>query len=150
MTADMQILEDCELPQAARRWIEAALLSAADQLGPFSCTVLATTEEEIRRLNREFRGIDRVTDVLSFPSREDGDPEEADGFAGDIAVCVAQAERQAAELGQPPERELGFLALHGALHLHGYDHEAEGEAEEMYALQRQIMQAAERRLGTDA
>lgn len=152
MPADTEIslLGECEVPDGAAAWIEAPLTVLAERTGPLSCTVLLTTEDGIRALNREFRGRDAVTDVLSFPSRAPGDPPEPDGFAGDIAVCVAQAERQAVELGHPLERELAFLALHGALHLLGRDHEDPDEAERMYAEQRDIMREALRRLGTDA
>lgn len=86
-------------------------------------TVLLTTEDEIRSLNARFREIDRVTDVLTFPAWE-GEALLAppDGYLGDIAICVRRAEEQAEEYGHSLERELAFLAVHGGLHLLGYDH----------------------------
>ncbi|MBD5559481.1 MAG: rRNA maturation RNase YbeY [Clostridia bacterium] len=147
MSAQIELLTECDVPEGARAWIETAMKEAAERLGAFSCTVLLTTEDEIQRLNREFRGIDQVTDVLSFPSRDADGPPEPDGFAGDIAVCVTRAAEQAEALAQPLEQELAFLCVHGALHLNGWDHEQETEAEEMYAMQREIMRDVLARFG---
>lgn len=83
--------------------------------------VLLTTDREIRRLNREFRHKDKATDVLSFPALEPVNGQEAQ--AGDLAVSVETAERQAAEAGHALFVELQVLVLHGVLHLAGYDHE---------------------------
>ena len=80
--------------------------------------VLVTTSRELRLLNRRFRGQDKPTDVLSFP------PAFADKkFAGDLAISAEIAARNARELGHPPATEIKILALHGVLHLAGYDHE---------------------------
>ncbi len=84
---------------------------------------------EIQRMNRDFRHMDAVTDVLSFPAWE-GDALMAppDGYLGDIAICYPRAAEQAAAYGHSLGRELCFLAVHGALHLCGYDHmDAESE-----------------------
>jgi probable rRNA maturation factor len=81
----------------------------------FAC--LVTGDAEVRRLNRRFRGKNSVTDVLSFASSE------KNGFAGDLAISVDRARRQAAEHGHSLEDELRMLILHGALHLTGLDHE---------------------------
>lgn len=92
--------------------------------------VLVTDAEEIQRLNAAYRSIDRVTDVLTFPAWE-GDAIlcPPDGYLGDIAICYERAVEQAEEYGHSLERELAFLAVHGALHLLGYDHmEPEDEA----------------------
>lgn len=85
--------------------------------------VLLTTKNRIQELNRSFRQTDRVTDVLTFPAWE-GDAIVAppDGYLGDIAICVDRAKEQAAEYGHSIAREYAFLAVHGALHLLGYDH----------------------------
>jgi probable rRNA maturation factor len=82
-------------------------------------TVLLTTDREIRRLNRQFRGKDKATDVLSFPADVPG-PEK---IAGDLAISVARARCQSVEQGHPLRTELKVLILHGLLHLAGYDHE---------------------------
>jgi probable rRNA maturation factor len=82
-----------------------------------SIACLVTGDAEVRRLNRQFRGKNSATDVLSFPSSE------KNGFAGDLAISVDRACRQAAEHGHSLEDELRILILHGALHLTGLDHE---------------------------
>ena len=98
----------------------------------------------IRRFNAEYRGIDRVTDILSFPIAEDGDLEEAfDGERiqlGDIVLSLERARSQAEEFGHPFEREVAFLCVHSTLHLLGYDHETGEEDEtDMRARQRDVM-----------
>jgi len=84
-------------------------------------TVLLTTDAAIRKLNRRFRGKNKATDVLSFPAEGLG----AEGIAGDVAISVTTALRQAAEQGHPLSTEVKVLILHGLLHLAGYDHEAD-------------------------
>ena len=85
-------------------------------------SVLLTTDATIRRLNRQFRGKDKATDVLSFPAPES----VAGGVAGDIAISVPTARRQAREQGHALAVEIKVLVLHGLLHLAGYDHERDG------------------------
>jgi probable rRNA maturation factor len=93
----------------------------------FDC--LVTSDQELRRLNREFRGKDKATDVLSFPA---GPLPEGRGSVsgtrhlGDIAVSVGRARAQAREFGHSVEREIQILMLHGVLHLMGMDHESDG------------------------
>jgi probable rRNA maturation factor len=86
-------------------------------------SVLLTTDAGIRRLNRLFRGIDRSTDVLSFPAP--ALPTSAEPVAGDLAISVPTARRQAAEHGHSLSAEIKILMLHGLLHLAGYDHHAD-------------------------
>lgn len=83
-------------------------------------SVLLTTDRSIRRLNREFRGIDKATDVLSFPAQSMPGLEK---LAGDLAISVPTARRQAVQCDHPLGTELKVLMLHGLLHLAGYDHE---------------------------
>jgi len=87
-----------------------------------SVSVLLTGDAEIRRLNREFRGKDKATDVLSFPAAEIHGRSQS---AGDLAVSVETAAREAALRGHPLDTELRLLLLHGILHLAGYDHETD-------------------------
>ncbi len=82
-------------------------------------SVLITTNREMRRLNRSFRGKDKPTDVISFPAMD----VVADKFAGDLAISGEIAKANAKSLGHSPEAELQVLILHGLLHLAGYDHE---------------------------
>jgi probable rRNA maturation factor len=97
--------------------------------------VLLTSDAEIKRLNRSFRGKNKATDVLSFPA-----PAEIDGLAGDLAVSLDTAARQAAEHGHGLRDEVRILLLHGLLHLAGEDHETDsGEmARREAALRREL------------
>ena len=90
-----------------------------------SVSVLLTGDAEIQRLNREFRGKNKPTDVLSFPSGENAGRART---AGDLALSVETAEREAQRLGHSLNLELKVLLLHGVLHLAGYDHEADSGA----------------------
>jgi probable rRNA maturation factor len=91
-------------------------------------SVLLTTDNEIRRLNRQFRGKNKATDVLSFPAMPLEDAKAADRVAGDLAISVPTAQRQADQLHHSLATEIKVLILHGLLHLAGYDHETdEGE-----------------------
>ncbi len=85
-------------------------------------TCLITTDRDLRKLNRKFRGQDHATDVLSFPAQSD------DGALGEIAISFDRAASQAAEFGHPVEDELRILMLHGALHLAGMNHETDSGA----------------------
>ncbi|MFC5532131.1 rRNA maturation RNase YbeY [Cohnella yongneupensis] len=128
-------------------------------------TLTLTDDEGIRELNRQFRGLDKPTDVLSFSMLEgeeadinfddeyevieSEDSEEvgstADPFAdmlGDIVISVPRAEAQAEEYGHSFERELGFLFVHGFLHLLGYDHDDEEQEREMFAKQEEVLKEA--------
>jgi len=88
-------------------------------------TVLLTTDAAIRKLNRQFRGKDKATDVLSFPSEGPLPGSPAEEIAGDIAISVTTALGQAADHGHSLSTEIKVLMLHGLLHLAGYDHEAD-------------------------
>ena len=104
-------------------------------------TVLLTDDAAIHAMNREYRGVDRPTDVLSFPAWEGENlPQIPDAFLGDIAISVDTAKRQAEEYGHSFSRELSFLTVHGMLHLLGYDHMKEEEKERMFALQNEILE----------
>jgi len=83
-----------------------------------SATIAFVSDKRIRELNRQFRGIDKATDVLSFPAEEEFN-------LGDIAVSVETAALQATENGLPFDQEIAQLILHGLLHLCGYDHETD-------------------------
>jgi probable rRNA maturation factor len=104
-------------------------------------TVLLTTDAALRDLNRRFRGEDKATDVLSFPAKPLQNPKPAERVAGDVAISVETARRQAAEQGHALTCELKVLILHGVLHLAGYDHES--DAGRMQRRERQLR----RRLG---
>jgi len=88
-------------------------------------SVLLTSDAAIRKLNRQFRGKDKPTDVLSFPSGPIQNAKLAERVAGDLAISLHTALKQAAEQGHPLSSELKILILHGLLHLAGYDHEVD-------------------------
>lgn len=114
-------------------------------------------EEEIRAVNAQQRGIDAVTDVLSFPSVAftageyppftaenfpcDIDPENGCVQLGSILICEQTAERQAAEYGHSVEREKGYLFLHGLLHLLGFDHMTDADKKKMRTAEEAILQS---------
>ncbi len=101
-------------------------------------SVTVCDNERIRELNLEYRGVDRETDVLSFPLFD----EEENGVMplGDIVISLEKAQAQAEEYGHPLERELAFLTAHSMLHLLGYDHETSKEEEEdMFRRQEEIL-----------
>lgn len=103
-------------------------------------TVLLTNDEEIRSMNSHFRNIDRVTDVLTFPAWE-GDAllTPPDGYLGDIAICIPRAIEQAEQYGHSLDREIAFLAVHGCLHLLGYDHINSEDEKTMRSKQTEIL-----------
>ena len=104
----------------------------------FEINVTICDDNEIREINKEHRGIDRTTDVLSFPFLDFETPEVMT-LLGDIIISRDTAYRQAEEYGHSPKREFCFLAAHSALHLLGYDHETDSEREEMESKQREIL-----------
>jgi len=87
---------------------------------------LITGDAELRRLNRDFRGQDYATDVLSFPADRSRGCEEAVASLGDLAISLARARAQAREFGHATEQEIQILMLHGLLHLLGQDHARDG------------------------
>ncbi len=128
-------------PEGTAETIAAAIEGALKNRGRAgSVAVRVVDDETIHEINREYRGVDRPTDVISFPA-EEGEEILAppDGFIGDIVISYPRAEEQSAEYGHSVRRELSFLAVHGTLHLLGYDHMKEEEAGEMFALQDEIL-----------
>ncbi|WP_040948383.1 rRNA maturation RNase YbeY [Gorillibacterium massiliense] len=158
--------DEMEITEALTGLLEKLLQIAGAQEGVEHGEVALTfvDDEEIHRLNNEFRNIDRPTDVLSFPmfEKDEDEPrinyddleevENEDGTApddfteeeplGDIVISIPRAVAQSEEYGHSVERELGFLFIHGFLHLIGYDHESDDEEREMFAKQESILQEA--------
>ncbi len=106
--------------------------------GDTSLTVVIGGDNQIQELNRQYRGEDHPTDVLSFPSGE-VDPEDGSLYLGDIIISFPQALRQAKEGNHPIEAELRLLVVHGVLHLIGYDHADPGGKDAMWAAQAEIL-----------
>ena len=103
--------------------------------------IIFVTKEEIQRLNREFRKIDKVTDVISFALIDDKDIIKTDEL-GDIFICLDKAFEQAKEYQHSENREVCFLAVHGYLHLCGFDHMTKEDEEIMFSKQEEILQKA--------
>ena len=105
-------------------------------------SVVITDNETVRRLNHQYRNIDAPTDVLSFQNPPDPDFPNSDvpaPYLGDIVIAYPVAEDQALAAGRPASEETILLAVHGALHLLGFDHDTPTSKEKMWAAQRQIM-----------
>jgi len=98
--------------------------------------VLLTSDEAVAELNQRFRGKAGPTNVLSFPA-----PANPENHLGDVALAHGVCAREAAEQGKTLEQHLAHLVVHGVLHLLGYDHETDGEAEAMEALERSILES---------
>ncbi len=144
---------DCDealFPQAAA--LENALDGFVETDVPLAIEVSFVDEEEIRRLNRELRGIDKVTDVLSFPTLdlERGQAikkadypfeidEEGRLLLGSIAICIKRAREQAEEYGHSFDRELHYLIVHGIMHCLGYDHMEESDKAQMREQEEKIL-----------
>ena len=103
-------------------------------------SVIFVDDEEIHRINKEYRHVDRVTDVISF-AFEDNEEKIYNNIRilGDIYICIPQMKRQATSYGHSEKRELSFLCVHGLLHLLGYDHMNESEEKIMFGLQELIL-----------
>jgi len=107
-------------------------------------SVIITDDEAVRELNRQFRDVDAPTDVLAFGSGEEGDFVTAPGepaYLGDVVISYHRAVVQAEEYGHSLNRELALLAVHGVLHLLGYDHANEAERMEMWAIQNEVLES---------
>jgi probable rRNA maturation factor len=103
-------------------------------------SVIFVEDEEIHTINREYRNVDRITDVISFAFEDNEDIMYNEiRMLGDIYICIPQMKRQAESYGHSEKRELSFLAVHGILHLLGYDHMNEEDEKEMFALQELIL-----------
>ncbi|MCO8289630.1 MAG: rRNA maturation RNase YbeY [Tetragenococcus halophilus] len=138
-----------------REDIDSLLQYAADYLKLPENSEMSITfmdNERIQVINRDYRGKDAPTDVISFAIEEEGEDEMPIFFddeemtdlpneLGDIMISTQRAQEQAAEYGHSYEREVGFLALHGFLHINGYDHMTPEDEKEMFGLQKEILNA---------
>lgn len=105
-------------------------------------SISLVNEEEIQTLNRDFRGVDKVTDVLSFPLEDEFQIHPT--MLGDVVINTKRVLEQAEEFGHSNEREIAYLTVHSTLHLLGYDHMEDDEKKEM----REIEEAVMERMGT--
>lgn len=121
-----------------RKFIDFALSKL--ELENVMFNVIIINNEEIHRINKEYRGIDRPTDVISFALEDDDTFIKTDKrILGDIYISIDKARQQAEEYGHKLLRELCFLTIHGILHLLGYDHMTKEDEEVMFGLQERIL-----------
>ncbi|AMM93909.1 rRNA maturation factor [Peribacillus simplex] len=141
--------ETNEVSEEAQRLVESILQFAAKKENIEKDTELSVTfvdNERIREINKEYRHKDSVTDVISFALEEMGEDEveivgvEMPRILGDIIISIERTKEQAEEYGHSFDRELGFLALHGFLHLLGFDHMNEDDEKEMFTKQKEILE----------
>jgi len=112
----------------------------SEKLGNVIFNVIIVDEKKIHELNREYRGIDRPTDVITFALEDNEDIVYKDfRLLGDIYICIEKVYSQAEEYGHSVSRELSFLTIHGFLHLLGYDHMNEEEEKIMFKRQEEIL-----------
>ena len=155
---DLEIYDDTKnVPEEKIKLIEDILNFAGSYLKLPENTEMSVTlmdNEHIHEINKKYRGVDKPTDVISFAIEED-DPDEVPIILpedeefdipkniGDIMVSMDKVKEQAEYLGHSEDRELGFLVVHGFLHLNGYDHMKEEDEKEMFGLQREILDSYE-------
>ena len=135
--------EDLDLDQIeamAYKTIE-EVLRVEDFTNDVEVSLTLVDKDEIHALNRDYRGVDRPTDVLSFPMDDEIFPgeEDVDLILGDIVICLDIAKAQAEEYGHSIVRELSYLICHSTLHLLGYDHMEEDEKAIMRGKEKEIM-----------
>lgn len=151
---DLEIYDDTKnVPEEKIKLIEDILNFAGSYLKLPENTEMSVTlmdNEHIHEINKKYRGVDKPTDVISF-AIEEADPDEVPIILpedeefdipkniGDIMVSMDKVKEQAEYLGHSEDRELGFLVVHGFLHLNGYDHMKEEDEKEMFGLQREIL-----------
>ncbi len=137
-----------------KKLLQNALNYLGQPVNDISMSLAFVSPEEIKQLNKQYRNIDEVTDVLSFPAVDNPErkvldigafaldslyPETGKLNIGDVIICLDRAKEQAEEYGHSLKRELCFLSLHGLLHLLGYDHIDPQDEQQMTALQDEIL-----------
>ncbi len=126
-----------DLEGFVRRAAEAAMID--NDAPPSEISVVLSDDEHLRELNKHHRGMDKPTNVLSFPAVRMKTPAGAPRILGDVVIAFETVAREAADEEKPIENHLSHLVVHGVLHLLGYDHEDEDEAEMMEARERRIL-----------
>ena len=144
---EVLVTADCwrEVPDAEAvimRAIAAAAATIDAELDGVELAVMLTDDAGVRTLNKNWRGIDKPTNVLSFPALQPTGPSgpvDAPRMLGDIAIAYETTRKEADDEQKPFDHHLSHLAVHGFLHLIGYDHETDDGAETMEALEREIL-----------
>jgi len=145
---EVLVVADCWRDEPdAEAVIQGAIAAAAEtvdqDVGEAELAVMLTDDAGIRTLNLNWRGVDKATNVLSFPALQPSRPSAADDDAprmlGDIAIAYQTMRKEADEEQKPFEHHLSHLAVHGFLHLIGYDHDKDDDAEAMETLEQEIL-----------
>lgn len=133
--------DEAALGALARKAVDASLAELEKSVPATGCevSILFTGDAAIRQLNASWRAKDKPTNVLSFPAFPPNRAAPLPPMLGDIVLAVETVRREAVDEGKPFENHLAHLIVHGFLHLAGYDHETDDEAEEMEALERRIL-----------
>jgi probable rRNA maturation factor len=145
--AEVLVVAECwQTEPDAEAVIHRAIATAAEiadaDIGEAELAVMLTDDGGIRTLNSNWRGIDKPTNVLSFPALPPtgaGGPDDAPRMLGDIAIAYQTTRREADDEQKPFDHHLSHLAIHGFLHLIGYDHEQDDDAEAMESLETEIL-----------
>jgi probable rRNA maturation factor len=130
-------LEASITPAMIERWVQASLL------GPAELAIRFVDAAEGQQLNRDYRGKDYATNVLTFAYNEGAELADDEPTQADIVLCTDVLQREAEEQKKTVEEHVAHLVVHGVLHAQGFDHENDEEAEEMEQLERDIMEALE-------
>src|SRR5437868_579791 len=143
---EVLVVADCwqtepDAEAVIHRAIQAAAEIADADVGETELAIMLTDDAGIRTLNNNWRGIDKPTNVLSFPALQPtaGAPPDAPRMLGDIAIAYETTRKQADDEEKPFDHHLSHLAVHGFLHLIGYDHENDDDAEAIEGLEREIL-----------
>jgi probable rRNA maturation factor len=144
---EVLVVADCwqtepDAEAVIQRAVAAAAAVAKASLGEAELAVMLTDDAGIRTLNSNWRGIDKPTNVLSFPAlppTRAGGPDDAPRMLGDIAIAYETTRKEADDEQKPFDHHLSHLAVHGFLHLIGYDHEKDDDAEKMESLEQEIL-----------
>lgn len=130
-----------EIDSSIEEIVEISVKAALDEIDykdHYEVSVSFVGDEEIHELNRDYRGVDRTTDVLSFPMDD-----EFTNMLGDIVININKVIEQAKEYGHSEKREISYLTVHSTLHLMGYDHEEELDKKEMREVEKRVMERLE-------
>jgi probable rRNA maturation factor len=146
LTEVLVVADNWQAEPGAEAVIQRAIAAAAElvdaDVGEAELAVMLTDDSGIRTLNSNWRGIDKPTNVLSFPALQPtgaGAPDDAPRMLGDIAIAFETTRREADEEQKPFDHHLSHLAVHGFLHLIGYDHEKDDDAAAMETLEQEIL-----------
>jgi probable rRNA maturation factor len=144
MNISIEIDEQFKLnPQLVEQALQTTFQFINNRAQPPAINVIITDENQMQQLNHQFRGINAPTDVLSFENTPDPDFPQidppGDDYLGDIVIAYPVAQKQAQAHGHSTLEEIALLAVHGALHLLGFDHDTPENKQRMWAVQQQIM-----------